>query len=404
MRGALKEGGILSSLFGNLVHDIDEGIDGFLALGLRGLNHEGLVEQEREVDGRCVEAVVQEALGYIQGGGTVDVVVGAVIDEAVKDELMLAYALDGELVSILQALLDIVCAKYRILTYFLDVFLANGKDIGIGAEDDSEVAVETGHLDLGETLGHFFGHAHGAAAGTATAVRRGEGLVQVQVHDVKAHVSGTHNTQHGVHVGAVVVQKAATAVHQGCNLQNLGLEQAQGVGVGHHDTGYFVVQKRFEGFYVNAAVLQGLHFHYLEAADGSRCRVGAMGAVRNNDLGAFEVSPHHVIGTHEHKARELTMGAGAGLKSESMHSGNLCKCRIHSFIHFAGAFRCTGGHQGMQAGKTGQGAHLFIDLGIVLHGAGTQRIEAGIYTKVHLGEVVVVADHLRLAYLGKAGS
>ena len=128
-----------------------------------------------------------------------------------------------------------------------------------------------------------------------------------------------------------------------------------------------------------------------------------MGAVRYDDLGALKVSPHHVIGAHKHEARELAMGAGAGLESESMHSGNLCKCRIHSLIHLAGALCEAGRHEGMQTGKTGQGAHLFVDLGVVLHGAGAQRIEAGIYTKVHLGEVVVVAHHFRLAHLGETG-
>ena len=40
-----------------------------------------------------METVVQQALGYIQGGGAGDIVVGTVVDQAVEHELMLAAAL-----------------------------------------------------------------------------------------------------------------------------------------------------------------------------------------------------------------------------------------------------------------------------------------------------------------------
>jgi hypothetical protein len=55
-------------------------------------------------------------------------------------------------------------------------------------------------------------HADGAHAGTAAAVRDGEGLVQVQVADVRADVAGAAQADLGVHVGAVHVDLTAVAV------------------------------------------------------------------------------------------------------------------------------------------------------------------------------------------------
>ena len=59
------------------------------------------------------------------------------------------------------------------------------------------------------------------------------------------------------------------------------------------------------------------------------------------------------------------------------------------------------GLQRMEGRKLWQGCHLLVNLRIVLHGAGAQRIEAGIHAEVHLGEVGIVTDHIRLAHLGQ---
>ena len=68
--------------------------------------------------------------------------------------------------------------------------------------------------------------------------------MQVQVHDVEAHVPGTDHAHERVHVGAVIVQQAAGGVNQRSNGLDLCLEQAQRVGVGHHDAGYIVREQR----------------------------------------------------------------------------------------------------------------------------------------------------------------
>ena len=68
-------------------------------------------------------------------------------------------------------------------------------------------------------------------------MRRGECLVEVDVHHVEAHVARSAITQHGVEVGSVVVHQSATVVYQLRNLRDALLEEAEGVGVGHHHGG-----------------------------------------------------------------------------------------------------------------------------------------------------------------------
>jgi len=45
-------------------------------------------------------------------------------------------------------------------------------------------------------------------------VGRGEGLVQVHVHDVETHVARSHGTQNRVEIRAVVVEQSSDLVHR----------------------------------------------------------------------------------------------------------------------------------------------------------------------------------------------
>ena len=68
-------------------------------------------------------------------------------------------------------------------------------------------------------------------------MRRGECLVQVDVHHIEAHIARTTGTQHGVEVSTIVVHQTTTVVNKLCNLRDAGLEKAKRVGIGHHHSG-----------------------------------------------------------------------------------------------------------------------------------------------------------------------
>ena len=110
MRSTLQDSRILSSFSSDLPHDVDECVYSLLRLCLSRLDHDSLMEQEREVDGRCMEAEVEKSLGYIQCSCAMSVFClgSSVIDKAVEYELVFADAWNRMLVAILQSLLDVV--------------------------------------------------------------------------------------------------------------------------------------------------------------------------------------------------------------------------------------------------------------------------------------------------------
>ena len=55
----------------------------------------------------------------------------------------------------------------------------------------------------------------------------------------------------------------------------------------------------------------------------------------------------------------------------------------------------------MKGCKLRQCCHLFVDLRVILHGAGTQGIKPVVHTKVICTQIGIVADHCHLVTLGQ---
>ena len=90
------------------------------------------------------------------------------------------------------------------------------------------------HTRGGEETLHAFAHTDGTRTGTAATMRRGESLVEIDVHHIESHVAGAAIAQHGVEVGSVVVHQSAAVVDQFRNFRNVLFEDAECVRVGHH--------------------------------------------------------------------------------------------------------------------------------------------------------------------------
>ena len=108
---------------------------------------------------------------------------------------------------------------------------------------------------VGEEGREVLGAGDGAAARTAAAVGGGEGLVQVEVHDVHVGLGGAHAAHVRVHVRAVHVQEGAGLVQYLRYLVYVPLVDAAGVGVGDHERRRRLVHHLPQLVHVNAAVL-----------------------------------------------------------------------------------------------------------------------------------------------------
>src|SRR5581483_2036804 len=97
---------------------------------------------------------------------------------------------------------------------------------GLEPERSVLVALDQGP---GEVARELLRHGDRAGARPSPAVRRGERLVRVDVHDVEAHVARTAAAKDRVQVRPVVVDETADAVDGGRDLLDLLLEQPERV-------------------------------------------------------------------------------------------------------------------------------------------------------------------------------
>ena len=119
-----------------------------------------------------------------------------------------------------------------------------------------------------EVIDEFFCNADGACAWAASAVRSGEGLVEIDVDDVETEIAGPGFADDGVEVCAVVICEAIDAVNQVADLFDVRVEKAQRIGVGEHKARDFIVEEFFKGGDIHHAFVGAGDGHDFVAGDG----------------------------------------------------------------------------------------------------------------------------------------
>ena len=129
---------------------------------------------------------------------------------------------------------------------------------------------------IGQELLKTCAHTYGACAGTASAMRGREGLMEIDVHDVETHVARPGYAEHRVEIRTVVIHQRAAGMDHFGNLGDIVLENTHSVRVGHHDCGHGVIEKRTERLYVHCTVGQTLDFDHFQSGYGCGSGVGTM--------------------------------------------------------------------------------------------------------------------------------
>ena len=319
---------------------------------------------------------------------------------------------------------QVVRVQHRGLGRLLQPVGAEREDVGVGAHEDAEVALEPAqaadrlravvveverragavaglapdHLGAGQVGLDPLRDGDRAGARAAASVRLRERLVQVEVDDVEAHVAGPGVAHHRVQVRAVVVERRAHVVDDVRDLLDRGVEQPERVRVGQHQAGDVVAGLRLEVVDVDAALVVRPDLDHLVARHRHRRRVGAVGGVGGQDLGP-RLAAVGVVGTGEQDARQLAVGPGARLERDVRQAGDLRQRGLqlpHQPQRALGAARVL---ERMQAGVPRQRGDPLVQLRVVLHRARPERVEAGVEVEVALREPVEVADDLRLGDL-----
>ena len=218
--------------------------------------------------------------------------------------------------------------------------------------------------------------------------------------DVEAHVARAGDPHHGVEVGPVVVERRPDAVHDAGDLLDVGVEEPERVRVREHEAGHVLVRLRAQVVEVDAAVRRRADLHDLVARHRHRRRVGAVGRVRRQHLGAL-LAAVLVVGARQQEAGELPVRAGARLERDVRQAGDLGERALEAPHQLERPLRLAGILQRVQAGVARQRRHALVQLGVVLHRAGAERVEALVEMEVLRGERRVVAHELGLGDLGQ---
>ena len=155
-----------------------------------------------------------------------------------------------------------------------------------------------------------------------------------------------------------------------------------------------------EVVHLDPAALVGRELDHLVAGHRHRGRVGAVGGVGGQHLGAL-LAAVRVVGAGQQQPGELAVGAGRGLEADVRQPADLRQRLLqepHQLQRALGAARVLGG---VQAGVPGQRRDPLVEPRVVLHRARAQRVEAGVEVEVAPREPVVVADDLGLGDLGQ---
>ena len=185
------------------------------------------------------------------------------------------------------------------------------------------LAVLDDHRDRQERL-EDVAHGDRAAAGAAAAVRLRERLVQVDVHDVEAHVARPRDAADRVQVRAVVVHERADAAEDVADLLDVLVEEAERRRVREHEAGGVLVDLAAQVLDVDVAARVGLHGRQLVARHRHARRVRAVRRVGDHDLPALLVlSLVREVRVEEHQPRQLALAARGGLQADRVEAGHL---------------------------------------------------------------------------------
>ena len=307
---------------------------------------------------------------------------------------------------------EVIRVEHGVLRRLRYALAAKSHYVGKSLYYHEEVARKAAYLDMSLALHHgAVGQelrkeilaADRACARAAAAVRRCEGLVQIHVYAVEAHVAGAYNAHYRVEVCAVIVAEAACLVYETGYLKYVFIEYAYRIGVSQHKAGSIVAKDRLQRLEIHAAVGGGGDIYHLIAAHRRRGGVGAVGGIGNDYLVALGIPPTVVVLLDEQHAGELAVGACGGLEGHIRHSGDLAKVLAYGVEHFPAAFGGVPGGEWVNGRKAWQRGHLLVNAGVIFHGAGAQRIKAAVHAVYPVVQLGIVAGNVGLAHFGQRG-
>ena len=200
------------------------------------------------------------------------------------------------------------------------------------------------------------------------------------MHHIKPHVARPRHTHDCVGIGAVIIDQTAGRVNDLRHFTDIFLKQSQSAGVGQHQSGGIRSHCSFQRRQVDCAVRMGLDFHHVHPADGHGRRIGPMRRIRHNDLGPV-IAALAMISPDQFQSGQFAMSTGHRLQGHGIHTGDFRQHRLQLEHQTQSALGILFFRQRVQARQRRYRCNILINLRIVLHRAGSQRIKPGVDAK-----------------------
>ena len=213
------------------------------------------------------------------------------------------------------------------------------------------------------------------AAKAERAVRRGEGLVQVELAHVEAGVARAHDPQQRIAVGLVVGAEPARLVHDIHELADVGVVLAGVLRIRQHQPGSPLRDCGLERIHLGEAHLARHQRDDLEPRHRRRRRVGRVREGGGDDLVPFAaVAARFMVGADQAGVGVDALRPARRLKGEGIHARDLAHHAVEAVENLQRALQRVRVLQRMHVGEGRQARDVFVHLGAVFHGAGAHHV------------------------------
>ena len=257
--------------------------------------------------------------------------------------------------------------------------------------DFGPVVVEPEHVASRTTVGE--GRNSSSSARTATGppraaapVRLREGLVQVVVDDVEAHVAGAREADDRVEVRAVVVEERSVAVEDRGDLLDALVEEPERRGVREHQAGSALVDLRAQ--VVEVEVARSVVATFASSKPAIVTLAGLVPcAVSAVTITFPRLAAIRERSAHDHQPGELALRARR-LQRDGRQPRDLGEDLLELPFELERALDAVLLLQRVKVAEAGEGDDALVDARVVLHRAAAERVEAGVDAEVAIGELV----------------
>ena len=232
------------------------------------------------------------------------------------------------------------------------MLVAEGQDIGVSSKHNGKVAKELAHMYVAIALVYYMvfvayllylwyrkelfqalANTNRSRTWSTSAMRCRECLMQVDVHNVEAHISRAAYTKHRVEVGSIIIHKTTTFVYKSLYLRNLTLKKTKCIRIGHHHGCNSIVKQSTQIVYIDNTFCCRFYLNYFQSAYSCRCRVSAMCRVGYNNLSTFHVATTLVIGAYNHKSGKLSVCTCKWVECEFLQARYSRKSLLHVVVY-----------------------------------------------------------------------